>query len=170
VLSVDEIVEDCLGLLTLPDVEHVVAGYVSQLLRDRSPDVIDLLGASMTTTVLHRSPELTVAKVVVPPLYELHPHGHLMWAVVGTVAGREDNTFFIRAGERLVPVGGASYDEGQVGILNADVIHSVRNPTSAHTVGLHVYGGDLLGDLGPLGRAALGGIGLAEEGDLSVGL
>ena len=79
-----------------------------------------------------------------PPLYAFYPHDHLMWGVVGSVAGREDNTFFVRSGDRLEPTTGAAYEAGQVGVLDESVIHAVRNPSRAHSIGLHVYVGDLL--------------------------
>ena len=143
-LTVEDLAADCEALSRGSDPAHVVAGYLAQLFRETPEDVAELLGAEKETVVLHRSNDLTIVKVVMPPRYALYPHNHLMWAVVGTVVGREDNTFFVREGERLESTMGASYGEGQVGILPEDVIHAVRNPTDAHTVGLHVYGGDLV--------------------------
>lgn len=143
-LSVEEIIEDCRSLLQSADVEHVVAGYVSQLLRDRPDDVADLLGDGTDSALLHQASDLTIVKVVMPPRYAFYPHNHLVWAVVGTVAGREDNTFFAREDGGIVATSGAAYEAGQVGVLGNDVIHAVQNPSREHTVGLHVYGGDLL--------------------------
>src|SRR4051812_7733380 len=144
VLTVDDLAADCQALSRGPDPAHIVAGYISQLFRETPDEIAELLGDGTDTVVLHRADDLTIIKVVLPPHYALHPHNHLMWGVVGAVVGREDNTFFVRDGGRLRPIMGASYDEGQVGILDEMVIHAVSNPSRAHTVGLHVYGGDLL--------------------------
>jgi predicted metal-dependent enzyme (double-stranded beta helix superfamily) len=143
VLTIEQLVDDCQGLLSDADAEHAVAGYVSKLLRDRPGEVTALLGESSDSLVLHRADDLTVVSVVMPPRYTFYPHNHLMWGVVGTVVGREDNTFFARTDDAIVPTTGASYEQGQVGVLSDAVIHSVRNPSRAHTVGLHIYGGDL---------------------------
>ena len=143
-LSVEDLAADCEALSRGSDPAHVVAGYLSQLFRETPEDVAELLGDGAESLVIHRSDDLTIVKVVMPPRYALYPHNHLMWGVVGTVVGREDNTFFVREGQGLERTMGASYDEGQVGILPENVIHAVHNPTDAHTVGLHVYGGDLV--------------------------
>jgi predicted metal-dependent enzyme (double-stranded beta helix superfamily) len=144
VLSVPSLVDECRLLAAEHDAHHRVATYLSQLLCDHLEELAALLGDGPDTAVLHRSADLTVLKVVTPPLYAIHPHDHLMWAVVGTVVGREDNTFFVRDGDHLEPTTGAAYEAGQVGVLDEAVIHAVRNPARAQTVGLHVYGGDLL--------------------------
>jgi predicted metal-dependent enzyme (double-stranded beta helix superfamily) len=144
VLTVEDLVADCRALTQGPDPAHVVAGYISQLLRETPDDVAQLLGDGNESVVLHRADDLTVVKVVMPPRYAFYPHNHLMWGAVGTVVGREDNTFFVRDGARLERTTGAAYEQGQVGVLHESVIHAVHNPSRAHTVGLHVYGGDLV--------------------------
>jgi predicted metal-dependent enzyme (double-stranded beta helix superfamily) len=136
-------VAECSALLGV-DPAHAVADYVSGLLRERADEVGALLGEAVESAVLHRSDELTIVKVVMPPRYSFYPHNHLMWAAVATVVGREDNTFFVRNDAGIAPTSGAAYEAGQVGVLDAAVIHSVHNPSSAPTVGLHVYGGDLV--------------------------
>ncbi|MFL6238487.1 MAG: hypothetical protein ACJ735_03190 [Actinomycetes bacterium] len=173
-LTIEEIVEDCQTLMRGANPPQAVAGYLAQLLRDLPDELAPLLGDGTDSVVLHQAGNLTVVKLVLPPQYELYPHNHLMWAAVATVVGREDNTFFVHEGDRLERVSGAAYEEGQVGVLPETVIHAVRNPSRAHTVGLHVYGGNLmaaaasewdpetftehphagLGGLGPLGRTA----------------
>jgi predicted metal-dependent enzyme (double-stranded beta helix superfamily) len=145
VLTLERLVADCQALIGGTDPEHAVAEHVSRLLRDQPADIAALLGSEADSAVLHRADDLTIVKVVMPPLYAFYPHNHLMWGVVGTVVGREDNTFFAREGHGLVPTTGAAYEQGQVGVLPESVIHSVRNPSRGHTVGLHVYGGDLPG-------------------------
>jgi predicted metal-dependent enzyme (double-stranded beta helix superfamily) len=145
VLTVEDLVADCQALIHGPDAEHVVAGYLAQLLRDQPDDVRTLLGDELEPTVLHRADDLTIVKIVLPPRHEFYPHNHLMWAAIAGVVGREDNRFYTMDDERVVPTSGASYEAGQVGVLPETVIHSVQNASSGYTIGLHVYGGDLVG-------------------------
>ena len=96
--------------------------------------------------VLYRSPELTVLNVVWPPLMKLFPHDHRMWAAIGIYRGREDNAFYRRRGDALVPSGGRELMERAVLLLGDDAIHSVHNPAgSSYTGAIHVYGGDFVG-------------------------
>lgn len=94
----------------------------------------------------HRSPELTVQLIVWPPGIVTPPHEHRMWAVVGVLAGREDNEFWRRTAVGVERSGGRSIDEGNLVVLSDDAVHSVSNPRRSPTVGLHVYGGDILGE------------------------
>jgi predicted metal-dependent enzyme (double-stranded beta helix superfamily) len=143
-LTPAQLVEACQALLEGPEPARAVAEYVSRLSRDDPIDVARLVGDEPESAILHRADDLTIVKVVMPPLYAFYPHNHLMWGVIAGVSGREDNTFFERDGAGIVPTTGASYEAGQVGVLDESVIHSVRNPARVHTIGLHVYGGDLL--------------------------
>ena len=92
--------------------------------------------------VLFNDADLTILNVVWPPNFTLFPHNHLMWAGLCIYGGREDNTFFRRQDDGLALSGGKELFEGDVQMLGADVIHSVRNPGSSHTGAIHVYGGD----------------------------
>lgn len=122
--------------------QDAVAEVVERWLRH--PQLREALGDYDASEPLHRDDDLTIVKVVVLPRYAFYPHEHRMWAVVGTVSGQEDNVFFERADGGLERVGGRVFTEGVVGLLADDVIHTVANPLPVHTVGLHVYGGDLL--------------------------
>lgn len=141
-LSVEALVEECRSLLGT-DPEHATAELLARLLRDDPEGVAAMLGAETESAVLHRTDDLTVVKVAMPPRYAFYPHNHLMWGVVGTVDGREENTFYARDGATITPTAGAAYEAGQVGVLAETTIHSVLNPSRADTVGLHIYGGDL---------------------------
>jgi len=92
--------------------------------------------------VLFSDSNLTILNVVWPPNFALFPHDHRMWAALCIYGGREDNTFFRRQDDGLVRSGGKDLVEGDVQMLGADVIHSVRNPGLSHTGAIHVYGGD----------------------------
>jgi len=122
--------------------QDATAEVVGRWLRDSR--LTEALGDADAGELLYRSDDLTIVKVVVLPRYSFYPHDHRMWAVVATVRGREENVFFERADAGLERVGGRVFGEGDIGLLADDVIHTVTNPLPAFTVGLHVYGGDLL--------------------------
>jgi predicted metal-dependent enzyme (double-stranded beta helix superfamily) len=106
----------------------------------------DLARLSAGLNVLYRSPELTVLNVIWPPLMSLFPHNHRMWAAIGIYSGREDNAFYRRSGNSLVPSGGKELADKSVLLLGDDVIHAVHNPAqSSYTGAIHVYGGDFVG-------------------------
>jgi predicted metal-dependent enzyme (double-stranded beta helix superfamily) len=91
---------------------------------------------------LHVSPELTVLKVVWAPGMRIFPHDHRMWAAIGIYAGQEDNAFYRRGPDGVVPSGGTQLHERDVALLGDDTIHAVLNPRREHTGAIHVYGGD----------------------------
>ncbi len=92
--------------------------------------------------VLHNDDDLTILHIVWPPSVDLFPHEHKMWSTVGIFGGTEDNTYFRRSGDSIEVSGYKRGDVGDVLLLGADGIHSVKNPTRQWTAALHVYGGD----------------------------
>jgi predicted metal-dependent enzyme (double-stranded beta helix superfamily) len=92
--------------------------------------------------VIHRSPQLTIFAAKWAPQMNLAPHNHRMWALVGMYAGREDNIFWKRAGDRLASVGARALFAGEVATMAEDTVHSVTNPLQRFAGGLHIYGGD----------------------------
>ena len=91
---------------------------------------------------LHVSPELTILQVVWAPGMHFGPHDHRMWAAIGTYSGGEDNAFYRRDGDSLVPSGGTSLRPGDVTLLGDDTIHAVTTPTAEYAGAIHIYGGD----------------------------
>lgn len=92
--------------------------------------------------VLYNDEELTIMHFVWPPLVDLFPHEHKMWSTIGIYGGVEDNTYYRRAGQSIEINGHKRGEAGDVLLLGADGIHSVRNPTRQWTGAVHVYGGD----------------------------
>jgi len=92
------------------------------------------------------SPEMTVLNVALRPGMLTIPHDHRMWAVIGIYQGEEANTFYRRAGGKLEEANRRTVTCGEAMLLGADVVHAIHNPGATPTLGLHVYGGDLLGD------------------------
>jgi predicted metal-dependent enzyme (double-stranded beta helix superfamily) len=143
--DLDVLVAGCERAVVEDDPIGAVREVLEQALRDwwlaerfRAPEP----GARL----VHRSPSLTVLDVVWPPLVRLPPHDHLMFAAIAVYGGREDNSFFRRAGAGLEPWGARQIGDGDVVVLGDQVIHSVHNPSSStYTGAIHVYGGDLTG-------------------------
>jgi predicted metal-dependent enzyme (double-stranded beta helix superfamily) len=92
--------------------------------------------------VLSNDDDLTIMHFVWPPSVDLFPHEHKMWSTVGIYGGAEDNTYYRRIGSAIEVNGHKRGDAGDVLLLGADGIHSVKNPTRQWTAALHVYGGD----------------------------
>jgi len=94
---------------------------------------------------IFRSSELTVLNVALRPGGLSIPHNHAMWAVIGIYQGKEANTFFRRTEHGLEQSNHRTVETGEAMLLGADVVHAIENPLASLTLGLHVYGGDLLG-------------------------
>jgi predicted metal-dependent enzyme (double-stranded beta helix superfamily) len=94
---------------------------------------------------LYASPELTILHLVWAPRMQIPPHDHRMWAAIGIYGGAEDNRFFRRSPDGLVPTGERSLSTSNTVLLGADTIHAVTNPSTTRFTGaIHVYGGDFL--------------------------
>jgi predicted metal-dependent enzyme (double-stranded beta helix superfamily) len=125
------------------------AAAVADLVRAavaRRGEVLAAIGpcGEQANHTLYASPTLTVQWISWAPGMRAPAHEHRMWAVIGVLAGREDNGNWRRAGDGLERSGGVAIEEGQVARLRDDVIHDVVNPRDAFTMALHVYGGDIL--------------------------
>jgi len=100
--------------------------------------------APITDAVLFRSDDLLVLNATLPPHFMSLSHDHRIWAVIGIYEGQENNVFFKRSSTRLEEVNRREVLAGEAILLGPEVIHAVANPLDSATLGLHVYGGDLL--------------------------
>ena len=91
---------------------------------------------------LHHSLELTILNVIWTPGMSIYPHDHRMWAIIGLYGGREDNTFYRRAGQGLAASGDKRLERMDVAVLGKSIIHTVANPLRQFTGAIHIYGGD----------------------------
>lgn len=142
--DVDEFVAECLAAKAdgIPAIRELVERTVA------SPtDVVAVTAEHEGVTLLHRSPELTVLSVVIPPGRDRTlPHDHRMQAVVGVYSGQEDNHFFRRDHDTLAESGGRSLVPGDTIAMGTETIHAIQNPSTQERLGaLHVYAGDLVG-------------------------
>ena len=142
--DLDELVEECRGALREPVPSVAVRELLKSAVTD--PSAIDVLARDEPTfDVVHRAPDLTVLHLVLPPGLASSPHDHLMWAAIGIVAGREDNTFFRPGEPALVVSGGREVPAGDTLLMGDDTIHAIRNAGGRPLCAIHVYGGDLIG-------------------------
>jgi predicted metal-dependent enzyme (double-stranded beta helix superfamily) len=140
--DLDTFLDDCLRATRDPQPRLAVREVVAEAVADPGP-VADVLTPTRSELVrLHVSDDLTVLKVVWGPHMKIPPHNHLTWACIGIYTGQEDNSFFRRSPEGVVPSGGQELAETDVALLGDDAIHAVTNPLDRLTAAIHVYGGD----------------------------
>jgi predicted metal-dependent enzyme (double-stranded beta helix superfamily) len=141
--DIERLIVDCRAALQESS-PHSAIKEVVQRAMSRPREVEQALGAPQWAEIgtLHRSPELTILKVVWAPGMSIYPHDHRMWAVIGLYGGREDNVFYRRSAQGLVPAGGTRLDITDTTLLGKTVIHAVTNPLRQFTGAIHVYGGD----------------------------
>ena len=98
------------------------------------------------TTILYRTPDLSIFNIVWGPGQMTTPHNHHMWAVIGLYTGREDNIYWRKTGgvPGLQAANARSLGAGECELLGPELIHSVINPLGKLTGAIHVYGGDLV--------------------------
>ena len=120
---------------------------VLQRALERRTELADALPCTRAELVpLVSTDEITIVKTVWAPGMAVPPHDHRMWAAIAVFAGKEENTFWRRAGHGHVErSGGKELDAGDVGLMGSDTIHSVTSPLARTWTGaIHVYGGDFV--------------------------
>jgi predicted metal-dependent enzyme (double-stranded beta helix superfamily) len=141
--EIERFAADCRAALKESSPQSAIKEIVERTV-SRPGDVERTLGtprwAEMGT--LYRSPELTILNIIWAPGMYLYPHDHRMWAVIGLYGGRENNVFYRRTAQRLVPAGTKDLETADTILLGKTVIHAVTNPLSRFTGAIHVYGGD----------------------------
>lgn len=147
--DVAEFVGQCQAALTGNNPMTDVRDLMTQTVAD--PDAICAALPVQTdepSRVLHRSDDLTVLQVSLPPGLKSPVHDHTIWAVIGIYQGQEDNRFFARSDaddpDPIEQRSTRSLGVSDVAALDEATIHAIANPTTGVTLGLHVYGGDLL--------------------------
>ena len=143
-LDPEEFVAQCREALREPDAGAAVRELVAQVVSRPGALPESIRKAEGPLAPWLQSPELTVQCISWPNGVATPPHEHQMWAVVGVLEGQEDNELWRRTPNGLERAGGISVAAGETILLGADAIHAVSNPCRFATVGLHVYGGDLM--------------------------
>ena len=144
--DLEQFIDDCKRAVLCADSREEVQAWVQQSV-SVPLGVLKALGEPKQAGVqrLYVADDLTILNVLWGPHMMLMPHNHEMWAVIGVYTGREDNIFWRRLPEenrgKLKAAGARSLAATDVEALGRDAIHSVTNPLSRITGGLHVYGG-----------------------------
>jgi len=94
--------------------------------------------------VFYRAADLTLLKVCFPAGVRTPPHDHGTWAAILLLSGEEKNTLYRVAEGRLRKSGEVTLAPGSVLGMRDETAHVVECVGKAPTVGLHVYGGDIL--------------------------
>ena len=144
--ATEDFVNQCLDALREDQAASAVKEIVERAVRDANlaSELSDQAGIRR----LYHSDALTVAHAVIPKRGADAPppvaHDHRMWAVIGMIAGSEDNEFFHRSAQTIVSSGGRLLVQGDVIALGKETIHAVKNPARDRpSSALHVYGRDL---------------------------
>ena len=140
--DLDTFLADCVAATAEAQPRHALKELLARAVAQPAAVAQALPATRAGIDRLHVSPELTVLNVVWGPGMRIYPHDHRMWAAIGIYTGQEDNTFYRRSPEGVVPSGGTQLQEQDVALLGDDTIHAVFNPRRQHTGAIHVYGGD----------------------------
>lgn len=133
------------------DDPFAAAATSAEGLRDHLDDVAEAL-SYMTGTggnaaqSFYRTPTLSLLKVSFPNGWRTAPHDHGTWAAILLLSGQEQNTLYRRReGGGLEREGQVVLEKGSVLRMPADAIHVAECLGDEPAVGLHVYGGNVLG-------------------------
>jgi predicted metal-dependent enzyme (double-stranded beta helix superfamily) len=139
----DRFVEDCVIASRERDPQAAVREVLTRAVREPAA-VLRSLGApgKAGLDVMNRSSRLTIFAAHWAPQMSLPAHDHRMWALIGLYIGREDNIHWQRTADGLQAHSATVLFPGDVAALPADAIHSVTNPLTQFTGGIHIYGGD----------------------------
>ncbi len=94
--------------------------------------------------IFYRSADLSLLKVCFPAGRRTPPHDHGTWAMILPLSGEEKNTLYRVEGGKLRKASEVTLKPGSVLGMRADTVHVVECVGDAPTIGLHVYGGDVL--------------------------
>ena len=94
--------------------------------------------------VFYRSSDLTLLKVCFPAGLRTPPHDHGTWAAILLLSGEEKNTLYRVEHGRLRKASEVTITPGSILGMRAETPHAVECVGSTATIGLHVYGGDIL--------------------------
>ena len=140
--DLDGFIERCRRAVLEPEPVESVRALLQEVVSDRRSVAAALPATRAELDVLYVGPDVNVMKVVWGPGMEFPPHDHLTWACVGMYGGVERNRLYRLVDDRPTICGGFEIGEGDVGVLDADVIHAVANPrTRQFSAAIHVYGG-----------------------------
>jgi predicted metal-dependent enzyme (double-stranded beta helix superfamily) len=141
--DVNRFIEQCKDAISGDGTHQSVCEIVRGAISDPQ-NVLKELGEPNRAGVetIYHSNDLTILNVMWGPRMTIHPHNHLMWAVIGVYEGQEDNTFYKRVNGGIEIASQQALMTKDAAPLGEPVIHSVTNPLDKITAAIHVYGGD----------------------------
>jgi predicted metal-dependent enzyme (double-stranded beta helix superfamily) len=141
--DLDQFISDCKTAVKQDGPQALVRNIAARAVSDPAA-VLKRLGEPTQAGMqrLYHSSDLTIVNVIWAPYMTLLPHNHRMWAVIAMYTGREDNIFWRRTAHGLEAYGANVLFAGHVAALASDAVHSVTNPLTRFTGGIHIYGGD----------------------------
>jgi predicted metal-dependent enzyme (double-stranded beta helix superfamily) len=140
--DVDELIAECVAARSESEPRRAIKEVLERAVTAPAAVADRLPPLRAGIEPLHVSDDLTIIKVVWAPGMSIFPHDHRMWASIAIYAGQEDNAFFRRTPDGVVPSGGTELHERDVTLLGDATIHAVTNPRASYTGAIHVYGGD----------------------------
>lgn len=125
------------------------ARTVLESLKDRIAEVDEALRyipgvGGNARQIFYRSPDLSLLKVCFPAGRRTPPHDHGTWAMILPLSGEEKNTLYRVEGGKLRKASEVTLKAGSILGMRADTAHVVECLGNAPTIGLHIYGGDVL--------------------------
>ena len=151
--SLDAFVEACIPLAEALDHQEV-ARLLGELISDHTdfaasvPVFGDLEPSPLGWTlggehICHQSDQLTVMVLDTLPGVLQPPHDHAMNAIIGVFEGCEEQRFFARTDDGIVPAAGRNLEAGDVIVLGERAIHAISAPPDRAARAIHVYFGDI---------------------------
>jgi predicted metal-dependent enzyme (double-stranded beta helix superfamily) len=125
------------------------ARAVLEELKDRIAEVDEALRylsgvGGNARQIFYRSPDLSLLKVCFPAGRRTPPHDHGTWAMILPLSGEEKNTLYRVEDGKLRRASEVTLRSGSILGMRADAAHVVECVGNAPSIGLHVYGGDIL--------------------------
>ncbi len=94
----------------------------------------------------YRAPNLSLLKVRFPDGRRTPPHNHGTWAAILVLSGSEKNSLYKRNGDgSLCYERSIDLEAGDVVFMPAEAVHVAECTSDEPAIGLHVYGGNVLG-------------------------
>jgi predicted metal-dependent enzyme (double-stranded beta helix superfamily) len=75
------------------------------------------------------------------------PHDHGTWATILLLSGEEKNTLYRRENGSLRRVSEVTLTRGDILPMTAETVHVAECLGDKPTIGLHLYGGDIMGEV-----------------------
>jgi predicted metal-dependent enzyme (double-stranded beta helix superfamily) len=149
-MHASDLVSLCAEAASKADPMAAVRGVLETLKSDldRVARAIDYLPGTggNARQAFFRSPNLSLLKVRFPSGRRTPPHNHGTWATILVLSGSEKNTLYgVEADDSLRLVSEVELHPGSILPMRSEAVHVAECTGAQPAIGLHVYGGDVLG-------------------------